>query len=96
MWSLYHERHSILERDRGPVLNTIKKPYDFLSHIYAYLNAPSREKHEAAPGFEKKGALEQRIAEERATLPELADRFGVDIDTSEFSDAGQKAFVPDN
>lgn len=95
-WSLSHERHFILERNRGPVLNTLKKPYDFFSHIYAYLKAASREQHGTPPGFQKKGTLEKRIAEERATLPELANKFGVEIDTSKFSDAGRDAFVPDN
>jgi glycosyltransferase involved in cell wall biosynthesis len=91
-WSLHHDRHWILERDRGPLQNSLKKPYDFLSHCYAYWKARDLEHHDAPPGFDRKGALERRIAEERGTLDELADRLGVEIDCSEFSENGQRAF----
>jgi len=94
-WSLHHERHFILERDRGPLRNALKKPYDFASHVYAYLKARNREQHEAPPEFREKGSLERHIARKRATLPELADRFDVDIDPDEFSKAGQRAFWPE-
>jgi glycosyltransferase involved in cell wall biosynthesis len=94
-WSLYHERHFILERDRGPLLNTIKRPYDFVSHLYAYLKSRGRDHHQAPAGFEKKGTLEQRISEERATLPELADRYDIEVDYSDFSENGRPAFCPD-
>lgn len=96
VWSVFHDRHFILERDRGWLLNQLKKPYDFLSHLYAYIEARRRERHPAPPGFERKGALERRIATERATLPELTDRFGVEVDSSEFSEAGRAAYVPDD
>jgi glycosyltransferase involved in cell wall biosynthesis len=91
-WSLHHERHFILERDRGVLLNTLKRPYDFISHLYAYAKARGRKHHEAPPELEQKGSLERRIAEERGTLSELADRFGVDIDCTEFSENGKRAF----
>jgi len=94
-WSLRHENHFILERDRGPILNALKKPYDVVSHLYAYLKARGRERHAAPPEFREKGALEHHIARERATLPELADRFGVEIDPDAFSEAGRRAFWPD-
>lgn len=95
VWSLHHERHFVLERDRGPLLNLLKKPYDVVLHCYAYLKARGRERHEAPPGFERKGALERRIAAERGTLPELGERFGVDVDCSGFSENGRQAFCPD-
>ncbi len=91
-WSLHHERHFILERNRGPLQNALKKPYDFASHVYAYLKCRNREHHEAPPEFREKGSLERHIAHERATLPELADRFDLDVDPDEFSEAGQRAF----
>ncbi|HMB49025.1 MAG TPA: glycosyltransferase family A protein [Natronoarchaeum rubrum] len=92
-WSLYHERQFILERDRGPIQNTLKKPYDFASHLYAYLKARNLEQHEAPPEFREKGALERHIARERATLPELAERFDFDVDPAEFSEAGRRAYL---
>jgi glycosyltransferase involved in cell wall biosynthesis len=92
IWSLHHERHFIYELDRGFLLNLLKKPYDFLSHCYAYWQARNLEQYEAPPGFERKGALERRIAEERAPLDELADRFGIEIDCSELSENGRRAF----
>lgn len=85
-WSLAHERQFILERDRGLVLNTLKKPYDFVSHLYAYLKTRSRERYDAPPEFREKGALERRIANQRGTFPELAERFGVEIDCDGFSE----------
>lgn len=91
-WSLSHKRYWILERDRGPLQNTLKKGYDFISHLHSYLKARGREKHAAPPGFEKKGRLEQRIAGERATLHELANKYSVEIDCSEFSENGRRAF----
>ena len=94
-WSMSHERHFILERDRGPMLNALKKPYDVVSHLYAYLKARQRDQHAAPRGFESKGTLERRIAEERGTLPELADRFGVEINCSGLSENGRRAFCPD-
>lgn len=92
-WSLHHERHFILERDRGPLLNTLKKPYDFVSHLYAYLKAVSREQHPAPPGFEKKGTLEKTIAENRMTLSELEDEYGIKIDLESLSENGRQAFA---
>lgn len=92
LWSLSHDRHFILERDRGPLLNVLKRPYDFVSHLYAYARARGGDHHEAPPGFERKGELEHRIAEVRGTLSELADRFDVDVDLGGFSEAGRKAY----
>jgi len=91
-WSLSHKRYWILERDRGSLQNILKKSYDFISHMYAYIKVRGRQEHAAPPEFEKKGALEQRIAEERMTLPELANRHGVKIDCSGFSENGYEAF----
>jgi len=64
-------------------------------HPYAFLKSGGRDHHPAPTGFETKGALEQRIEDERATLPELADRYDVDIDCSGFSETGRRAFCPD-
>lgn len=92
-WSLHHERHFILERDRGPLLNNLKKPYDFVSHLYAHLKARSREHHPAPPGFKKKGALEKTIAENRMTLSELEDEYEIEIEREALSENGHSAFV---
>lgn len=92
MWSLRHEHYFILERDRGPVLNTLKKPYDFISHVYSYLKSRGREQYPTPSKFELKGALEQQIAEQKGTLSELTGRFGVNIDCSDFSENGRRAF----
>lgn len=91
-WSLYHERHFILERDRGPVLNTLKKPYDFVSHVYAYLKARSREQYPAPDEFEKKGTLEKTIARNRKTLSELESELGIQVDRDGLSETGRRAF----
>jgi glycosyltransferase involved in cell wall biosynthesis len=95
LWSISHERRFILERDRGKILNNLKKPYDLMTHIYAYLKAHRRDHHSAPPGFRSKGALEQHIAKTRGTLPELADKHGVDIDRTAFSENGHEAFFPE-
>ena len=91
-WSLHHERQFILERDRGPVLNNLKKPYDFLSHLYAYWKARSRERYPAPEGFEAKGTLEKTIAKNRKTLREMEDEYGINVDSDELSEAGRRAF----
>jgi glycosyltransferase involved in cell wall biosynthesis len=91
-WSLYHERHFILERDRGPVLNTLKKPYDFVSHVYAYLKARSREQYPAPDEFEKKETLEKTIARNRKTLSELESELGIQVDRNRLSETGRRAF----
>lgn len=91
-WSLEHERHFVLERDRGPALNQLKKPYDVVSHLYAYWKARDKEHYDAPREFREKGALERRIAEERGTLDELAARFGVEVDCSDFSENGRRAY----
>lgn len=91
-WSLSHERHFILERDRGPILNTLKKPYDFVSHLYAYLKARSRKQYPAPDEFQKKGTLEKTIAENRKTLSELESEFDFEVDRDSLSEAGRRAF----
>ncbi|OYR38953.1 glycosyl transferase [Halorubrum sp. Ib24] len=91
-WSLHHDRYYILERDRGPLLNTFKKPYDFLSHCYAYWKARDREQYDTPPGFETKGTLECRIAEERKPLNELADQYGIEVDCSQLSETGRHVY----
>lgn len=93
-WSLYHERHFILERDRGAVLNTLKRPYDFISHVYAYLKIRSREKYPAPDGFEEKGALEKTIAKNRMTLSKIEKEYDIKINSDSFSKAGRRAFLP--
>lgn len=91
-WSLTHERHFVFEKDRGPVKNALKRPYDFVSHLYAYAKALRRHRHRAPPGFERKGALEERISREARTFFEVAEDLGFDPDCSDFSDAGRRAF----
>ncbi|RJX42029.1 glycosyltransferase family 2 protein [Halonotius aquaticus] len=92
-WSLSHERHWILERNRGFILNTLKKPYDLFTHCYAYWKANGREHHDAPPSFERKGTLEQKIAEVKKTLPDLESAYGFEVDRESFSEAGYEAFV---
>lgn len=91
-WSLSHERHFIIERDRGAILNTLKKPYDFTSHLYAYLKTRSRKQYPAPDGFQKKGTLEKTIAENRKTLSELESEFNFEVDRDSLSEAGKRAF----
>jgi len=91
-WSLHHERHFILERDRGLILNNLKKPYDFVSHLYAYWKARSRERYPAPDGFEKKGALEKTIAKNRKTLREMEEEYGITVDGDDLSETGRRAF----
>lgn len=91
-WSFWHERSYILEKDRGFVLNSLKRPYDFFTHLYAYLKVHGRNDHEAPPDFKNKGALEQRISNKRATLSELSERHDIEFDCSEFSVNGKRAF----
>lgn len=93
-WSLHHERHFIYERDRGPLLNCFKKPYDFFTHCYAYWKACGRQRHAAPPDYEEKGALERHVARERATLNELADRLGIEIDANKLSETGRQVYLP--
>lgn len=93
-WSLYHERYFIYEKDRGQILNTAKKPYDFFSHIYSYLKALPCKRYEAPDGFEKKGTLERYIAEERATLPEIANLYNIDFDPKILDETAKSAFWP--
>lgn len=95
-WSIAHDRHFILEEDRGLLRNNAKRLWDFGSHLYAYAKAIGREKHEAPAEFRRKGTLERRIAHERATFPELADRVGVDPDPSRFSPGGREAYWPED
>lgn len=92
-WSLFHKRWWILERNRGFILNSLKKPYDFLTHCYAYWKARARKQHNAPPGYKEKGELEKRIAEVEKTLPELEAAYGFNIDRESFSEAGYEAFV---
>jgi glycosyltransferase involved in cell wall biosynthesis len=94
-WSLHHERHFIYERDRGPLLNNLKKPYDLFSHCYAYWKARGRQRHAAPPDYRQKGALERHVARERATLNELADQLGIEIDANRLSETGRQVYLPE-
>jgi len=89
-WSLNHQHYYILERDRAPLQNALKKPYDFVSHLYAYAKARSHEHHPAPPQFRSKGSLERTIDKERMTLSEMEERYGIEIDRSALSDLGRE------
>lgn len=92
-WSLSHQRHYILERDRGPLQNALKKPYDFVSHLYAYGKARSHGHHLAPPRFRSKGALERSIAVKRMTLSAMEERYEIEINRDSLSENGQRAYI---
>jgi glycosyltransferase involved in cell wall biosynthesis len=91
-WTLGHEHHYILERERSPPAEFAKRVYDLVTLPYAYLKALPRHRHQAPPEFRTKGALERRIAAERRTLSELEGEYGFEVDREELTEVGRRAF----
>lgn len=83
----------VLERERPLPIEVVKRGYDLVTWPYAALRARGKESWPAPAGFERKGALEQAIVDQRMTLPELEAEYGFYLDRDEFSAAGRRAFV---
>jgi glycosyltransferase involved in cell wall biosynthesis len=92
-WAVSHEKHGVFERERSVPAEVAKRLYDLVTFPYAYLKSIPRDRHEAPPGFRRKGTLERTIVETRKTLPELEEHYGFRVDRESFSDAGYEAFV---
>ncbi|WP_101297443.1 glycosyltransferase [Halegenticoccus soli] len=91
-WAVSHERYYILEEPCHPLLRPAKAAYHLVTFPYAYLLARGRERHDAPPGFERRGTLERVIHEERRTLSEIEARYGVEIDRSALSETGREVY----
>lgn len=92
-WTIHHEHYYVLERERSPPAEVAKRLYDLVTFPYAYLKARGLERHEAPPGFSRKGELERRIVEASRTLSELEADYGFEVDREAFSEAGRRAFL---
>jgi glycosyltransferase involved in cell wall biosynthesis len=91
-YTLHHEHHYVLERERPLPLEVAKRLYDLVTYPYAYWRARSFERHEAPPEFREKGSLERRIVEAMRTLPELEAEYGFAVDCESFGEAGRRAY----
>ena len=92
-WTIHHEHYYVLERERSLPAEVAKRLYDLVTFPYAYLKARGLERHEAPPGFSRKGELERRIVEASRTLSELEAEYGFEVDREAFSEAGRRAFL---
>lgn len=94
-YTLSHEHYGILEKRRSPPVEVLKRLYDLSTYPYAWIKARDRPQYSTAEAYRKKGAIERTIAHQQVTLSELEERYGVDIDTSGFSERGHRVFVDD-
>ncbi|SFR41342.1 glycosyltransferase family 2 protein [Halogeometricum limi] len=92
-WSLSHPQYGIVEKDRSYPARQLKKAWDFGTHLYAYAKARGRPHHEAPEQFKEKGSVEKYIYENRMTVSDIEETYGIEIDTDRLSKLGQKRLV---
>ena len=64
-----------------------------LSAVVAYLIAAGRGQYELPEPYHRKAKLFREVQERLATLPELEDRYGFEIDTEGLSPRGKEIFL---
>jgi hypothetical protein len=94
-YTIHHEHYYILEEERSPPVEFVKRLYDLVTYPWAYLQALGQHRHEAPGEFRRQGVLERRIAETRMTLPELEAAYDFHVDRDALSPAGREAYLPD-
>jgi glycosyltransferase involved in cell wall biosynthesis len=91
-WTLSPDHVYVYEERRPLPKEILKRLYDLTTFPYAYLQARDREQYAAPEGFRRKGQLGREIAQNRKTARALADDLGIELDCSELSDVGRRAF----
>jgi glycosyltransferase involved in cell wall biosynthesis len=89
-WSVAHERHGILERERGLVGRLAKSAYDLLTYPVAYWQARGTERFETPAAFRRRGQLERAIATHQKPLADHEAELGVKMDREALSERGRE------
>lgn len=66
--------------------------YDLITFPIAYLRALPRASYDTPSGYRKKGRFQEIVDEERKTLQEIAEQYGVDINPEALSETGREIY----
>jgi hypothetical protein len=89
-WALTQESHGIFTRHRDGFERVAKTVYDLATFPLAYLDSRDRPQYHTPSEFQKRGALERAIADNRMTLSEIEETYGTSLDRSALSDLGRE------